>query len=87
MRIKDDFVLRQVADSWIVLALGEASVNFNKMLRLNESGVLLWKTMENGCNREEMVHALMKSYVVDEATAMKDVDRFITKLHQIGCVE
>ena len=38
MKLKENFVLRQVAGSYAVLAVGAASVDFNGMLTLNESG-------------------------------------------------
>ena len=42
MTIKENFVLRQVAGSYVAVAVGEASVNFDGMLTLNESGALLF---------------------------------------------
>ena len=52
MRIKDNFVLRQVADTWCVLPLGEATLNLNGMLTLNDSGAMLWQTLEKGGSKE-----------------------------------
>ena len=46
MGLKEDFVLRQVADTWVVLPLGESSVDFNGMLTLNNSGAMLWRVLE-----------------------------------------
>lgn len=36
MRVKDGFILRKVGRQFVVAATGEASKNFNGMLRLNE---------------------------------------------------
>ena len=51
MKLKENFVLRQVAGSYAVLAVGAASVDFNGMLTLNESGALLWRALEQGADR------------------------------------
>ena len=73
MKLKENFVLRQVADSCVVVAVGAASVDFNGMLTLNESGALL--------------AALTSEYDVDEAQAARDIDEFLSSLRSAGCLE
>lgn len=87
MKLKTEFALRQVADTWVVLPLGVATLDFNGMLTLNESGALLWKTLEQGADREAMTDALTREYIVDRSQALADVDEFLTKLKKAGCVE
>ena len=87
MKIKEDFLLRQVADTWVVLPLGSAIVSMDGMLNLNETGALLWKTLEQGADREQLVDALLAEYAVDRGTAAEDVDEFIEKLKAIHCLE
>ena len=64
MKISEDFVLRQVADTWVVLPLKTDTVDFNGMIRLNGSGAMLWKCLEQGATREEL-------------TAMDDVGEIV----------
>lgn len=87
MKLKDGFVLRQVADTWVVLPLLEESVNFNGMLTLNESGAILWKTLEREGDSANLVNALTSFYDVSPEMAQKDVDAFLDKLKQIGCLK
>ena len=87
MKLKNDFALRQVADTWVVLPLGSATADFNGMLTLNEAGAILWKALEQGGNREDLADALTSEYIVDRATALLDVDEFLAKLKNAGCVE
>ena len=87
MKLKNDFVLRQVADNWVVLPLGAKTVNFSGMLSLNDSGAMLWKTLEQGSDRESLIDALTGEYEVSRQTAAKDVDAFIEKLVQAGCLD
>lgn len=86
MRINPNFVLRQLADTWIVLPLAKKTVNFNGMITLNESGVLLWKTLEQGTDAENLVAALRAEYVVSKEQAMDDVAEFLAKLRSVGCL-
>ena len=87
MKVKKDYVLRQVADTWVVLPLGGAAVDFSGMLTLNESGAMLWRVLEQGASREELVAALLDEYEVSRQQAMADVDAFLNKLLQAGCLE
>ncbi len=87
MKIKEGFVLRQVADNWVVLPVGQASVNFNGMISLNESGALLWRTLEQGGDRNALADALLNEYEVEREEALTDVDTFLTALTKAGCIE
>lgn len=87
MKLNENFVLRQVADTWVVLPLGEATVNFHGMLTLNETGALLWQALEQGASREDLADALTKEYVVSREIALADVDAFLVKLDKTGCLE
>ena len=86
MKISEDFVLRQVADTWVVLPLKTDTVDFNGMIRLNSSGAMLWKTLEQGATWEELVLALTVQYEVSQEEASQDVDEFIETLKKIGCL-
>jgi hypothetical protein len=87
MKIKDGYVLRKVADNWVVLPVGKASVNLNGMLSLNESGVLLWQKLNEGSDREALVDVLLSAYEVSHDEASADVDGFIASLLQYGCID
>ena len=86
MKISEDFVLRQVADTWVVLPLKTDTVDFNGMIRLNGSGAMLWKCLEQGATREELVQALTSQYDVSQEEAARDVDKFIETLNKVGCL-
>ena len=87
MKLKEDFVLRQVADTWVVLPLGAASVDFNGMLTLNETGAFLWQQLQNGAAADALVSALTAEYDVTPAQAAADVQAFCQKLLDVGCAE
>lgn len=80
MKIRDGFILREVADNYIVVAVGEAVKSFNGVINLNETGAFLWKQLENGTDKETLIDALLAEYEVDREVAEKDVDAFIAKL-------
>ncbi|MBQ5994944.1 MAG: PqqD family protein [Clostridia bacterium] len=87
MKIKDGFILRQVASSNIVVPIGNAQVSFNGIMTLNEVGTLVWKKLEEGCDRQGLIDAVTAEYDVDAQTAGKDIDIYIEKLRQKGLIE
>ena len=84
--LKDGFVLRQVADTWVVMPLGQVSLDFNGMLTLNETGAVLWQALEKGGDVQALVNALTAEYDVSAEQAKQDVEAFMAKLQQAGCL-
>ena len=87
MKLKKDFALRQVADTWVVLSFADANINFNGMLTLNETGAMLWQLLEQGYTEDALVNALTTEFDVTKEVAEADVAAFLTKLQQAGCLE
>lgn len=87
MKIKEDLVLRQVADTWVVVPLSSAVVRFDGVLNLNESGATLWKVLEQGASKEELVEAMMAEYAVSREVAVNDIDEFINSLNKNNCLD
>lgn len=87
MRLQKGLILRYVDGMPIVVPLGEAAVSFNGMIRLNESGALLWKKLDEGADREMLVAALEEAYNVSTVQAEADVDAFLAPLLAAGFLE
>ena len=87
MKLKENYLLRQVADTWVVLPLGQASVDFNGMLKLNETGAMLWKVLEQGGGLAAMADALTAEYAVSREQALADAEEFYAALVKAGCAE
>ena len=87
MKVKKDFMLREVAGYYVVVPVGEGALNFNGVINLNESGAFLWKTMENHVTEEELVSALLNEYDVDEARAKADVSAFVNRMKEANLIE
>ncbi len=87
MKIKDGFILREVAGNYIVVAVGDAVKNFNGVINLNETGAFLWKELVKGCDEDALLAALLAEYDVDEEIAKTDVKAFITKLTEAGLIK
>ena len=87
MKLKDGYVLRKVAQSWVAMSLAEETLDFNGVLTLNDSGAMLWHVLEKDCSVEALTDALMSEYKVSKEQASADAKEFLNKLISLGCVE
>ncbi len=86
MKIKDGFVLREVADNVVVMNVG-GELAFNGMITLNEVGAFIWKAVESGDNVEEIAKKITLEYEIDYETALSDTKVFIDKMNEVGVLE
>ena len=78
LKIKKGFLLRRLGTEHMAVAIGEASKEFNGMIRLNDTGVFYWKELEKGTTAEELTAKTLEQFEgVDEETAAKDVKEFL----------
>ncbi len=82
MKIKDGFMLRKVGGQFVVVALGEASRDFNGIIRLNETGKFLWEQLSEDKTEEQLLAALTAEYETDEAQAKADISDFVESLRK-----
>lgn len=88
MRIKKGFELTSVCGENIVLASGEANINFSKVICLNESAAYVWKSVEGkDFTESDMTKALLDEYEIDEMTAQRDVVGLVRSWIDAGLVE
>ena len=83
MKMKEGFLLRQVAGQTVVLPIG-GDMDLNMMITLNETGAFLWEKLQEETDEAALVAALLAEYDVDEATAKQAVDGFVAKLNDNG---
>ncbi len=87
MKIKSDYLLRKVADSYVVVPVGKATVDFNGMINLNETGAFLWQQLQKGADEDALLKAMLKEYEVDEETAAEGLGGFLNKLREADLLE
>ncbi len=80
MKIKEGFILREVADSQIVVPVGAASENFNGMVTLNPTGAFIWKQLQADTDEETIINALLEAYDIGKEQAKNDVRLFLAKM-------
>lgn len=83
MKLKDGFILRDVAGQIVVLPTGD-DLDLNMMITLNEVGKFIWLLLEKDTDEAAIVSAILKEYDVDKVTAEAAVAGFVRKLEEYG---
>ena len=88
MKIKEGFVLREIAGNIVVVPTGTLVKEFPTMITLNESGRFLFELLQKAdLEVEELTNKLIEKYKIDENRASKDAEMFVKKLKDSGVLQ
>ncbi len=82
MKLNDNFILKNIAGSSVVLPVGEEAVKIKGMITLNEVAEFIWKKIESGAEYEEILGSLINEYNAPEDVIKKDLDDFLNTLKE-----
>ncbi len=77
MKVRDGFLLKEIAGEYVLVPVGENLVDFSAMAVLNETGAFLWKLMDDETTREELLKAVLEEYDINAEVAGQDIDEFL----------
>lgn len=80
MKVKSDYLLRDVGSQHLVVPVGKETRSFRGFVRLNDTGAYLWGLLKQDMTPEGLVDALVQRYGVDEEHARTDVDAFLRQI-------
>ena len=84
MKFKTKFIVTKLGDDTVAVSVGGSN---NAMIRLNDTGALIWKGIEDELEEQQIVSRMMEEYKVDHETALKSVKSFIAKLQESDLLE
>lgn len=87
MKRHAEFVIRQVADRFVIVPVGAAAEKFTGMLTVNETGKFLWDLLETEQTCETLAAALVREYKIDMETAIGDVKAFLEPIVPTGAIK
>ena len=84
MKIKGEFVQREIAGDCILVPVGETALRFNGIITLDKVGGLIWSALEQGAERETILQQILDRFDVDRERAEQDLDEFLGQMEQAG---
>lgn len=83
MKIRFEFVKREIAGEFFLVPIGEAAKKFTGMFALNEVGAFIWDILPDAENEEAIVKKVLEEYDVSAETAEADTAEFLKKLREM----
>lgn len=87
MKIKDDYVLRNIAGDYVLVPTGDAAAKYNGLFGVTEVGARIIELLPECGSEEEVAAKILEEYDADGETVAHDVADFISKLREQGILE
>lgn len=84
MRVKKDFILREIAGDYIIIPTGKTALEFNGLITVNEVGASLWNMLQKEVTLDDLVKGILDEYDVEESVAREDIQEFLDVLAEGG---
>lgn len=87
MKLKGEFILRQVGEDVVVVPTGETALHFNGMIMLNAVSRILWERLAEGADLPQLVAAVTAEFDVSADEAAADIGEFLAALEQADLLD
>ena len=87
MKIKEGFILKRVADEWIVMPMGSNIEKFEGAIVLNDVAAFIWEQLKKPVSKEDLLQSVLEEYEIDEKTATTDLDMLLEKLKTLKILQ
>lgn len=87
LKAKPGFVLRRVAEEYMLMPTGENIAAFQGAVLLNSVSAFVLEQLQFPLSREELLCAVLAEFDTDRETAERDLDALIEKLKKMDVLE
>ena len=87
MKLRGEYVVRQVADDTVVILVGQTALQLGGMILLNDVSKVIWETLEQETDLEKIVTAITDAFEVSAEEARTDILEFLDKLRSMQLLD
>ena len=87
MKLRGEFLVRQVMDDIVAVPVGQTALQFNGMIMLNDVSKRIWDCLTQETDMESIVTALTDAFDVSDREAREDIQEFLDKLRKMQLLE
>lgn len=87
MTRKGDFVLRQLADEYVLIPYGTTTEKMNQVISLSETAAFIYKQTADAGSAEEIARRLGEAYDVPPEEVREDVDAVLETFRGYGLIQ
>ena len=87
MKLKYEFVVRNIMDEYILVPVGEAALKFAGMITTSEVGAFLIDLLKSDTDKNALIQRVIEEYEVEEQQASDDVEEFLGQLQKLNLLD
>lgn len=87
MKIKGEFILREMAGDTVLVPVGQTALNFNGIVILQPVAAVIWQGIAEGLDKEQILERILDRFEVEREEAQKDLETFLQQLQDAGFLE
>ena len=87
MKLKGEFVLREIMDETIAIPVGNAALNFNGMICLNDVGKIIFAGLQANRAEEAILSEILETFDVSREEALRDLESYLSRLAECDLLE
>lgn len=87
MKIKEGYILKEVAGANIVIATGAQKMEFNGIMTFNSVGAEVFNMLDGANTVEDIVQKIATDYGVEQGRVSEDVNKLIAKMKEHNLIE
>lgn len=87
MKLKYEFVVRNIMDEYVLVPVGEAALKFAGMITTSEVGAFLIDLLKTDTDKDTLVQRVTDEYDVEELQAAEDVEEFLDRLQKLELLD
>ncbi len=87
MKIKDGYILKEVAGAKIVIATGAQKLNFNGIMTFNSVGADVFNLLDGNHSVDEIAEIISKNYEAPVEIVKTDIENLIIKMKSHNLID
>ena len=87
MKLKHEFMIRQVVGENVLIPMGKSALEFSGMVTANDVGAFICERLRSETTEQALLLAVCEEFEVDRGTAQEDLRDFLQLLRRAGLLE
>ena len=87
MKKKEEFIVREIVDEYVMMPVGNTALKFNGLVMANAVSAFIWENIENVNSVEELTNFICNEFEVEYEIALQDTAEIVEQMKKAGWIE